>query len=81
VNIFGTPHEVHAEIAEMDSMSAHGDYNDLLQWLECQDREKIKTLFLVHGEYKVQQNFADRLTRIGFSEVIIPTQHEGFDLK
>jgi len=81
VNIFGTPHEVHAEIAEMDSMSAHGDYNDLLQWLECQDREKIKTLFLVHGEYKVQQNFADRLTRKGFQEVIIPAQHEGFDLK
>lgn len=80
VSIFGTPHEVHAEIAEMDSMSAHADYDDLLQWLDCQDRTKIKKLFLVHGEYKVQQNFADRLTRKGFHDVEIPQLHESFDL-
>jgi metallo-beta-lactamase family protein len=37
VSIFGHPHEVNAEIGEMRSMSAHGDYEDLCQFLACQD--------------------------------------------
>jgi metallo-beta-lactamase family protein len=75
VNIFGLPHEVHAEIAEMKSMSAHGDYEDMLKWLECQKPEHIKQLFLVHGEYDVQQSFAQRIRQKGFAHVAIPEQH------
>ena len=75
VNIFGAPHEVNAEIAEIKSMSAHGDYNDLCQWLECQDPKQVKKLFLVHGEYKVQQDFQQRLISKGFADVEIPERH------
>ncbi len=75
VGIFGTPHEVHAEIGEIKSMSAHGDYQDLCQWLACQDPKQVKKLFLVHGEYDVQQEFRNRLIGKGFSEVEIPERH------
>ena len=75
VNIFGAPHEVNAEIAEIRSMSAHGDYNDLCQWLACQDPKQVKKLFLVHGEYKVQQDFKQRLNSKGFADVEIPERH------
>lgn len=75
VNIFGAPHEVNAEIAEIRSMSAHGDYNDLSQWLACQDPKQVKKLFLVHGEYDVQQDFQQRLISKGFSDVVIPERH------
>ena len=75
VNIFGAPHEVHAEIAEIKSMSAHGDYNDLCQWLACQDTKQVKKLFLVHGEYKVQLDFQQRLISKGFLDVEIPERH------
>ena len=75
VNIFGAPHEVNAEIAEIRSMSAHGDYNDLSQWLSCQDPKQVKKLFLVHGEYKVQQDFQQRLISKGFLDVEIPERH------
>ena len=61
VCIFGVQHEVHAEIGSIRSMSAHGDYEDLSQWLACQDPRQVKKLFLVHGEYEVQQAFRDRL--------------------
>ena len=61
VGIFGQPHEVHADIGEIQSMSAHGDYNDLSQWLACQDPKQVKKLFLVHGEYDVQLDFKNRL--------------------
>ncbi|HSK11657.1 MAG TPA: MBL fold metallo-hydrolase RNA specificity domain-containing protein, partial [Phnomibacter sp.] len=80
VSIFGMKHEVHAEIAEMDSMSAHADYDDMLQWLECQDPKKVKKIYLVHGEYEVQQQFAMRLERKGFRHVEIPARHETFDI-
>lgn len=80
VNIFGVSHEVHAEIGEMRSMSAHGDYQDMLHWLQCQEHSLIKKLFLVHGEYEVQENFAHRLKQHGFKNVEIPNRHQAFHL-
>jgi metallo-beta-lactamase family protein len=41
VGIFGQVHEVNAEIGEIKSMSAHGDYQDLSQWLGCQDPKLV----------------------------------------
>jgi metallo-beta-lactamase family protein len=75
VSIFGVEHQVHAEIGSIRSMSAHGDYEDLSQWLACQDPRQVKQLFLVHGEYDVQQEFKRRLVRKGFQDVVIPEQH------
>ncbi len=74
VNIFGQLHEVNAEVGEMRSMSAHGDYEDLLQFLSCQDPKQIKKLFLVHGDYEVQLIFRDYLIKKGF-DVEIPERH------
>jgi metallo-beta-lactamase family protein len=75
VSIFGVQHEVHAEIGAIHSMSAHGDYEDLSQFLACQDPRQVKRLFLVHGEYDVQQQFRQRLIKKGFMDVEIPEQH------
>lgn len=80
VTIYGQPHEVNAEIAEMRSMSAHGDYEDLCQFLACQHPQSVKKLFLVHGEYAVQQDFRNRLIRKGFLDVEIPELHEEIGL-
>ncbi len=75
VSIFGVKHEVHAEVGSVRSMSAHGDYEDLSQWLACQDLKQVQKLFLVHGEYDVQQAFKDRLIRKGFRDIEIPQRH------
>lgn len=75
LSIFGVEHEVHAEIGSIRSMSAHGDYEDLSQWLACQDPRQVKQLFLVHGEYPVQEEFKRRLVKKGFVDVLIPEQH------
>ena len=75
VRIFGVEHEVNAEIGSIRSMSAHGDYDDLSQFLACQDPKQVKRLFIVHGEYNVQQEFASRLVRKGFTDVEIPEMH------
>jgi metallo-beta-lactamase family protein len=75
IKIFGVEHQVNAEIGSVRSMSAHGDYEDLCQWLACQDSRKVKKLFLVHGEYPVQQDFKQRLIKKGFYDVEIPERH------
>ena len=75
VGIFGVSHEVNAEIGAIRSMSAHGDYEDLCQWLACQDPKLVQKIFLVHGEYDVQQEFKSRLIRKGFQDVDIPELH------
>lgn len=80
VMIFGQPHEVNAEIAELRSMSAHGDYEDLCQFLSCQDPRSVKKIFLVHGEPEVQQDFKQRLIRKGFADVEIPELHQEIGL-
>lgn len=79
VNIFGQIHEVNAEVGEMRSMSAHGDYEDLLQFLSGQDPRLVKKLFLVHGDYEVQQIFQNYLIKKGF-DVYIPARHEAIDI-
>jgi metallo-beta-lactamase family protein len=80
VHIFGVLHEVHAEIGSIRSMSAHGDYEDLLQFLSCQDAKQVKKVFIVHGEYDVQQAFRNRVIQKGFADVEIPELHHEEEL-
>ncbi len=75
VTLFGEPYTVRAEIQVMRSMSAHGDYEDLCQFIACQNPQAVKKLFLVHGEYDVQQTFRSKLLKKGFAEVEIPELH------
>jgi metallo-beta-lactamase family protein len=76
VYIFGDPYMVNADVQSIKSMSAHGDYEDLLRFLSCQDPKLVKKLFLVHGEYEVQQHFAEKLKEKGFDNIEIPYQHQ-----
>ncbi len=80
VTLFGEPYTVRAEIQVMRSMSAHGDYEDLCQFIACQNPQAVKKLFLVHGEYDVQQTFKSKLLKKGFAEVEIPEIHSSYNI-
>lgn len=80
VSIFGEQFDVLAEVRSIQSMSAHGDYEDLLRFLSCQDAAKIKKIFLVHGDYDVQQIFKEKLIAKGYLNVEIPDRHQEFAL-
>ena len=80
VSIFGDYYPVNAQVVSMQSMSAHGDQNDLLHFLACQDKSKIKKIFLVHGEIDVQNNFKTKLQKEGYGAIEIPHRHESFDI-
>lgn len=72
---------VRAKVGKLEGMSAHGDQDDLLHFLQCQDPAHVKNIFLVHGEYPVQLDFAEKLARAGFHNVNIPSQHRRVNLE
>ncbi len=76
VGIFGMQFPVKADIRTIDSMSAHADYNDLCQYLSCQNPVEVGQIFVVHGEPEVQDEFKDRLIKKGFQDVIVPEFHQ-----
>jgi metallo-beta-lactamase family protein len=80
VRIYGELFEVVAEVGSMRSMSAHGDYDDLCQFLSCQNPSLVTTVFVVHGEEAVQFDFQKRLLKKGFKDVVVPKMHEAFRL-
>ena len=80
VEIFGDACNVQAEIGQIKSLSAHGDIDDLCRFIGCQNAEKVKGVFLVHGEYLVQQELSARLNRKGFEKIEMPSMHQEFIL-
>lgn len=81
VKIFSEYYKVQAEVGSIRSMSAHGDYDDLSQFLACQNPAAVKTVFIVHGEYDVQLDFQKRLLKKGFKDVVVPALHQSFNLE
>jgi metallo-beta-lactamase family protein len=76
VKIFGIEHQVNAEVVIIDSYSAHGDYKEMIDYFECQDKKQVKQVFLVHGEYDVQISYKDKLKEAGFKHITIPAQND-----
>lgn len=79
ISIFGIPHKVNAEVFRIDSFSGHGDYNEMAQYLQCQNNEKLQMLFLVHGEWEVQNKYAETLKNKGFRNIQIPKSGDLFE--
>lgn len=78
VTIFGDEKEVKAEVRVINSLSAHGDYKEIINYLKSQNAGKVKKLFLVHGERKVQEKFKKVLEQNGHHSVVIPKKGDIF---
>lgn len=81
VHIFNVPVKIKANVVIMDSFSAHGDQKELLNFLGKLDKEKLRSIFLVHGDYEKQNMFRDALLKDGFSDVNIPELEQEYELK
>lgn len=71
LKLFGKHVEVKARVEMMDSFSAHGDKDEMKYFLQNQ-KKKVKTIFLVHGDYDTQQSWQATLLEDGFKDVDIP---------
>lgn len=80
VRIFGETYEVKAQIYIMDSFSAHADYNEMIQFLDCQNKAEVKTVFLVHGDYDTQLAYKQHLNQAGWGHIEIPEMEQEYIL-
>ena len=62
IKIFGEYVPVRAEVVSLDSMSAHGDYMELIEWLSS-IKIKPKRVFLTHGEQTAADAFRKHIER------------------
>ncbi|MBO6515164.1 MAG: MBL fold metallo-hydrolase [Bacteroidia bacterium] len=81
VRIFGVHYKVNAEVKVLDSFSAHGDQQEMLDYLENLNRHKLKKTFLVHGDLKRQEAFKEALEENKFSTVEIPHLGQSYKLE
>lgn len=80
VRILGYLFDVAAGIESIHSLSAHGDYNDMIRFLSCQHKPTVKKIFLVHGEAETKSVFKDKLLAEGYGDIVIPAKGEVFEL-
>lgn len=80
IKLMGEEKQVKATVEIMDTFSAHGDFEEMIDFLSNQDRKKLKRMFLVHGEYEVQLNFQELLLDTGIRKVEIPTLGQTINL-
>lgn len=67
-----------AKITNIDSMSAHADSGELIQWIKTAPSE-IGTIFLNHGELKAIESLRDKLKESNpKAKVIIPQEGQMF---
>lgn len=78
VSIYGKDFSVDAEVKVINSLSAHGDYQEMLRYLSCQNPNKVDHVFIVHGEPDVQFEYKLKLRDAGFRNISIPSLHELF---
>ncbi len=66
IRLFGEPIEVHARIESLHGISGHADKNGLLDWLGG-FQSPIQRVFVVHGEDRVTEEFAQTIQeRLGY---------------
>ena len=58
-------HTVLANVEKIDVFSGHGDQNDLINFVKKQSKEKLKKVFLIHGEMDSMEAFKDVLEKDG----------------
>ena len=78
VKIFGEPHKVKAEVKSMDYFSAHADQAELIDYLRLNNKNRLKNIFLVHGEEEQALPFREKLLQKGFKKVDFPQSGEKF---
>ncbi len=80
VRIFGEPHRLRAQVEVMNSYSAHADQPELVAFVSHLDPDRLRRIFLVHGDADRQLELRDALVEAGYENVYGPERGESFEL-
>jgi len=70
VRLRGRDLMVYATIKQTDLLSGHGDHSDLMDIVKTQDTDKLKKIFLVHGERKSMDSLQSAISELNHNCVI-----------
>lgn len=76
IRIFGDAFPLRAEVAIMNSFSAHADEPGMVGFISHMDMDRLQRIFLVHGAPERQELMADALRRSGYDRISIPEMGE-----
>ena len=79
IKIHGKYYQVNANIAEISSLSGHGDQKEMIDWLK-QFQKRPEKIFLVHGEPMAQEAFRVKIEHELNLQVEIPIQGQEMEL-
>ena len=79
IKMYGKIYEVKAQILEIEALSAHGDQNDLINWLSDLKKAPEK-IFLVHGEQEAFEELASKINETYGYDCVIPTMGDEFEV-
>ena len=71
-------YKVNARIRKIDVFSGHADQLGLLGFIKNQQVDKLKKVFLTHGEEESMLEFSQEIQKNGFKEVILSAKNETY---
>lgn len=72
-------YNVHAQVKNLDTFSAHADWQEILEWLGS-FQNKPKKVFITHGQPEASESLKKKIEeRFGWS-VVVPNYSESFEL-
>ncbi|MFZ1978501.1 MAG: MBL fold metallo-hydrolase RNA specificity domain-containing protein, partial [Bacteroidota bacterium] len=80
VTIFGDVYKVNAEIAILNSFSAHAGQDEIVGYIEQVDKAKLKEIFLVHGEIEQAEKLKAKLAEHHYENIVIPQRGDKVEL-
>jgi metallo-beta-lactamase family protein len=80
VRIFGEEYDVRARVTRIEGYSAHADSQELAAWVSHFDRQRLKQIFLVHGEIDSARALSGLLYQDSHADIQIPERGQSFDL-
>ncbi len=80
VPIFGEDYTVRAQIEEIDGYSAHADRNEMLDYMRGLQPERLREVFVVHGEESASTSLAQAIKELGAGNVVVPNRGDIFEV-
>ena len=80
VSIFGTKYPLKARVKILNTFSAHADYEDIKRYIKRLDLNRLKKVFLVHGEEEPLTHLRGQLKSVGLSDVQIVKPGDTYQL-
>ena len=80
VNIFGEKSVINCMVKIMDYFSAHADQEELIDYIRLNPKEKLKNIFLVHGEEEQSLVLREKLVTMSYRNVHFPVSGEKYEI-